>query len=183
MSDKGAVSPKEKEETGKRGRGRPRKHPQVVPSEPSGSPTPKKPRGRPKGSKNKTAKGKRNCEALNGMAETNNNETKTQPIFHADPCEAISDDDQSRSSTFAPLSNSPSPASPASPFTPAPWTCMPVAINPSAGRSKKATDGRLSCVRCGKKSAWKCRKCDVALCLIVDRNCFLDWHDCGVAAM
>uniref|UniRef100_A0A3P9DLJ5 High mobility group protein HMG-I/HMG-Y n=1 Tax=Maylandia zebra TaxID=106582 RepID=A0A3P9DLJ5_9CICH len=55
MSDKGTVSPKEKEATEKRGRGRPRKQPQ----EPSGSPTPKRPRGRPKGSKNKTTgKGK-----------------------------------------------------------------------------------------------------------------------------
>uniref|UniRef100_A0A3B3HUM0 High mobility group protein HMG-I/HMG-Y n=1 Tax=Oryzias latipes TaxID=8090 RepID=A0A3B3HUM0_ORYLA len=51
MSDKGTVSPKEKEAAEKRGRGRPRKQPQ----EPSGSPTPKRPRGRPKGSKNKTA--------------------------------------------------------------------------------------------------------------------------------
>ncbi|KAJ0036222.1 hypothetical protein NQD34_004899, partial [Periophthalmus magnuspinnatus] len=50
MSDKGTVSPKEKEATEKRGRGRPRKQPQ----ESSGSPTPKRPRGRPKGSKNKT---------------------------------------------------------------------------------------------------------------------------------
>uniref|UniRef100_A0A4W6DCS1 High mobility group protein HMG-I/HMG-Y n=1 Tax=Lates calcarifer TaxID=8187 RepID=A0A4W6DCS1_LATCA len=58
MSDKGTVSPKEKEATEKRGRGRPRKQPQ----EPSGSPTPKRPRGRPKGSKNKTTgKGKGLC--------------------------------------------------------------------------------------------------------------------------
>uniref|UniRef100_A0A8C4H650 High mobility group protein HMG-I/HMG-Y n=1 Tax=Dicentrarchus labrax TaxID=13489 RepID=A0A8C4H650_DICLA len=63
MSDKGTVSPKEKEATEKRGRGRPRKQPQ----EPSGSPTPKRPRGRPKGSKNKTAsKGKvSQCSAAN----------------------------------------------------------------------------------------------------------------------
>uniref|UniRef100_A0A665WFL1 High mobility group protein HMG-I/HMG-Y n=1 Tax=Echeneis naucrates TaxID=173247 RepID=A0A665WFL1_ECHNA len=54
-SEEAALSPKEKETTEKRGRGRPRKHPQ----EPSGSPTPKRPRGRPKGSKNKaTGKGK-----------------------------------------------------------------------------------------------------------------------------
>ncbi|KAK0143419.1 High mobility group protein HMG-I/HMG-Y [Merluccius polli] len=53
MSDKGTVSPKEGTE--KKGRGRPRKQPQVKTSdEPSGSPTPKRARGRPKGSKNKT---------------------------------------------------------------------------------------------------------------------------------
>ncbi|TWW56946.1 hypothetical protein D4764_08G0009330 [Takifugu flavidus] len=78
MSDKGTVSPKEKEATEKRGRGRPRKQTEektsdksasvsssspevgrqrpVMPTqEPSGSPTPKRPRGRPKGSKNKTS--------------------------------------------------------------------------------------------------------------------------------
>ncbi|KAL7859601.1 hypothetical protein SRHO_G00147480 [Serrasalmus rhombeus] len=51
MSDtaKDTVTPKDKDGAEKRGRGRPRKHPQ----EPSGSPTPKRPRGRPKGSKNK----------------------------------------------------------------------------------------------------------------------------------
>ncbi|XP_061076791.1 high mobility group protein HMG-I/HMG-Y-like isoform X2 [Conger conger] len=42
-----AVSPKEKDGAEKRGRGRPRKQSK----EPSGSPTPKRPRGRPKGSK------------------------------------------------------------------------------------------------------------------------------------
>uniref|UniRef100_A0A9J8CHD3 High mobility group protein HMG-I/HMG-Y n=1 Tax=Cyprinus carpio carpio TaxID=630221 RepID=A0A9J8CHD3_CYPCA len=52
MSDSGkdTVAPKEKDGAEKRGRGRPRKHPQ---QEASGSPTPKRPRGRPKGSKNK----------------------------------------------------------------------------------------------------------------------------------
>nr|XP_020466419.1 high mobility group protein HMG-I/HMG-Y isoform X2 [Monopterus albus] len=65
MSDKGTVSPKEKEATEKRGRGRPRKQPLVKTSdEPSGSPTPKRPRGRPKGSKNKTTgKGKKTTAA------------------------------------------------------------------------------------------------------------------------
>ncbi|XP_059396619.1 high mobility group protein HMG-I/HMG-Y-like isoform X2 [Carassius carassius] len=54
MSDSGkdTVAPKEKDGAEKRGRGRPRKHPQVQ-QEASGSPTPKRPRGRPKGSKNK----------------------------------------------------------------------------------------------------------------------------------
>lgn len=56
MSDKGTVSPQEKEATEKRGRGRPRKAPQVKSSdEPSGSPVLKRARGRPKGSKNKTS--------------------------------------------------------------------------------------------------------------------------------
>uniref|UniRef100_A0A2R9ADJ2 High mobility group protein HMG-I/HMG-Y n=1 Tax=Pan paniscus TaxID=9597 RepID=A0A2R9ADJ2_PANPA len=45
------ASKQEKEGTEKRGRGRPRKHQK----EPSEVPTPKRPRGRPKGSKNKGA--------------------------------------------------------------------------------------------------------------------------------
>ncbi|KAF1588108.1 High mobility group protein HMG-I/HMG-Y, partial [Eudyptes moseleyi] len=58
----------EKDVSEKRGRGRPRKKPQVcgVPweegpgGEPSEAPTPKRPRGRPKGSKNKaTPKGRK----------------------------------------------------------------------------------------------------------------------------
>ncbi|NWT20412.1 HMGA1 protein, partial [Vireo altiloquus] len=62
----------EKDVSEKRGRGRPRKKPQVLgegglgkeglgtPREPSEAPTPKRPRGRPKGSKNKaTPKGRK----------------------------------------------------------------------------------------------------------------------------
>ncbi|NWX24390.1 HMGA1 protein, partial [Aegotheles bennettii] len=74
MSEPGAKSsqplaPKgEKDVAEKRGRGRPRKKPQVrggttpllsLQQEPSAAPTPKRPRGRPKGSKNKaTPKGR-----------------------------------------------------------------------------------------------------------------------------
>ncbi|NXK40299.1 HMGA1 protein, partial [Piprites chloris] len=56
----------EKDVSEKRGRGRPRKKPQVSPrlfflqQEPSDASTPKRPRGRPKGSKNKaTPKGRK----------------------------------------------------------------------------------------------------------------------------
>ncbi|XDV35270.1 hypothetical protein PO909_005246 [Leuciscus waleckii] len=49
-SEKQTVSVKDKDGVEKRGRGRPRKHPN---KELSGSPTTKRPRGRPKGSKNK----------------------------------------------------------------------------------------------------------------------------------
>ncbi|KAF1484868.1 High mobility group protein HMG-I/HMG-Y, partial [Eudyptula minor novaehollandiae] len=50
----------EKDVSEKRGRGRPRKKPQVCRQEPSEAPTPKRPRGRPKGSKNKaTPKGRK----------------------------------------------------------------------------------------------------------------------------
>ncbi|NXI46499.1 HMGA1 protein, partial [Galbula dea] len=76
MSESGAKSSQplaskgEKDVSEKRGRGRPRKKPQVLCSdhlpllshqqEPSEAPTPKRPRGRPKGSKNKaTSKGRK----------------------------------------------------------------------------------------------------------------------------
>uniref|UniRef100_A0A452E678 High mobility group protein HMG-I/HMG-Y n=1 Tax=Capra hircus TaxID=9925 RepID=A0A452E678_CAPHI len=53
------ASKQEKDGAEKRGRGRPRKQPPVSPGaalkEPSEVPTPKRPRGRPKGSKNKGA--------------------------------------------------------------------------------------------------------------------------------
>ncbi|KAI5623126.1 hypothetical protein C0J50_17380, partial [Silurus asotus] len=43
-----------------------------------------------------------------------------------------------------------------------------------------ASQGRRSCVLCrsqrSKKTPWKCRKCDVALCLQLTRNCFEEWH-------
>nr|XP_023674853.1 piggyBac transposable element-derived protein 4-like isoform X1 [Paramormyrops kingsleyae] len=49
----------------------------------------------------------------------------------------------------------------------------------------KATAGRKTCVYCrmhGRKQAktpWKCRACDVYLCLQPDRNCFEAWHSDG----
>uniref|UniRef100_A0A9J8BAF2 High mobility group AT-hook 1b n=1 Tax=Cyprinus carpio carpio TaxID=630221 RepID=A0A9J8BAF2_CYPCA len=55
-SEKQTVSLKDKDGVEKRGRGRPRKHPK----ESSGSPTAKRSRGRPKGSKNK-GPSKRSC--------------------------------------------------------------------------------------------------------------------------
>ncbi|NWX03917.1 HMGA1 protein, partial [Caloenas nicobarica] len=57
-SSQALASKGEKDVSQKRGRGRPRKKPQPPPllslqQEPSEAPTPKRPRGRPKGSKNK----------------------------------------------------------------------------------------------------------------------------------
>ncbi|XP_055463149.1 high mobility group protein HMG-I/HMG-Y isoform X2 [Meriones unguiculatus] len=62
-SSQALASKQEKDGAEKRGRGRPRKQPPVSPGtalvgsqkEPSEVPTPKRPRGRPKGSKNKGA--------------------------------------------------------------------------------------------------------------------------------
>ncbi|CAB1337675.1 unnamed protein product [Coregonus sp. 'balchen'] len=59
---------------------------------------------------------------------------------------------------------------------------VPVAIANVAEAKDKATAGRRVCQRCkqvDKKrfvTPWKCKACDVALCVIVDRNCFEEWH-------
>ncbi|XP_018534152.1 piggyBac transposable element-derived protein 4 [Lates calcarifer] len=64
----------------------------------------------------------------------------------------------------------------------APEQHLPVAISEQAETSKRASYGRRGCVLCRnsaqKKQAtpWKCQVCDVALCLIADRNCFQEWH-------
>ncbi|XP_028254268.1 piggyBac transposable element-derived protein 4-like [Parambassis ranga] len=58
---------------------------------------------------------------------------------------------------------------------------IPVAIAKVTDASMKATHGRRICQQChllDKRSLtpWKCKSCDVPLCLIVDRNCFEEWH-------
>ncbi|XP_053370298.1 piggyBac transposable element-derived protein 4-like [Clarias gariepinus] len=55
----------------------------------------------------------------------------------------------------------------------------------STNISQIASHGRRTCVFCrkqrSKKSStpWKCRKCDVALCLQLTRNCYEQWHKTG----
>ena len=59
---------------------------------------------------------------------------------------------------------------------------IPVPITVATDASLKATQGRRSFLHChqvDKKrnlTPWKCQSCDVALCLVVDRNCFAEWH-------
>ncbi|XP_028268778.1 piggyBac transposable element-derived protein 4-like [Parambassis ranga] len=58
---------------------------------------------------------------------------------------------------------------------------IPVPITVVTDPSLKATQGRRVCQHCNQDkkrnlTPWKCQSCDVALCLIVDRNCFADWH-------
>ncbi|KAG9269898.1 high mobility group protein HMG-I/HMG-Y-like isoform X1 [Astyanax mexicanus] len=85
MSDsaKDAMSPKDKDGAEKRGRGRPRKHPQVKSSlkyqEDSGSPTAKRPRGRPKGSKNKAAATKAKRAAAAAASESSGGKRRGRP--------------------------------------------------------------------------------------------------------
>ena len=62
--------------------------------------------------------------------------------------------------------------------------CLPVPVTDvsAADPRHKATSGRQYCVNCrthGKRSKtiFKCRSCDVPLCMIADRLCFTEWHD------
>lgn len=57
-----------------------------------------------------------------------------------------------------------------------------VAIVAETDTSQRATQGRRICQYChqvDKKrnlTPWKCKSCDVALCVILNRNCFEKWH-------
>ncbi|XP_033953453.1 piggyBac transposable element-derived protein 4-like [Pseudochaenichthys georgianus] len=65
-----------------------------------------------------------------------------------------------------------------------PASHLPVCIADvkASGISRKATTGRRRCEHCHiqgmrKDTPWKCKQCDVALCLLLDRNCFEAWHE------
>ncbi|GLD59524.1 piggyBac transposable element-derived protein 4-like protein [Lates japonicus] len=59
---------------------------------------------------------------------------------------------------------------------------LPVAVSNQTDPSRRASYGRKTCVYCRQtrqvnlSTPWKCKSCDVALCLIADRNCFEAWH-------
>ncbi|KAK7175582.1 hypothetical protein R3I93_002491 [Phoxinus phoxinus] len=59
---------------------------------------------------------------------------------------------------------------------------VPVPTSDQTEASKKASYGRRQCVNCKQTkqvkqaTPWKCKACDVALCVIPDRNCFEAWH-------
>ncbi|XP_063065572.1 piggyBac transposable element-derived protein 4-like [Engraulis encrasicolus] len=57
--------------------------------------------------------------------------------------------------------------------------CLPVPVvdQLSSDPHLKATQGRRKCVLCGMKTMFKCKACQVALCIIVDRLCFTTWHE------
>ncbi|KAJ8353412.1 hypothetical protein SKAU_G00209790 [Synaphobranchus kaupii] len=65
-----------------------------------------------------------------------------------------------------------------------PEGCFPVAVTNVSNTDprEKATKGRKYCVHClslkrRNKTIYKCRSCDVPLCIIADRLCFTEWHD------
>ncbi|XP_041664718.1 piggyBac transposable element-derived protein 4-like [Cheilinus undulatus] len=59
---------------------------------------------------------------------------------------------------------------------------VPVPTSEQVETSKRASYGRKSCVHCRQtkktiqSTPWKCKACDVALCIIANRNCFEAWH-------
>ncbi|KAK9522077.1 hypothetical protein VZT92_018567 [Zoarces viviparus] len=59
---------------------------------------------------------------------------------------------------------------------------LPVPISDQPDASKRASYGRRTCLHCRQtrqvrlSTPWKCMECDVALCVIADRNCFKEWH-------
>nr|XP_033471259.1 piggyBac transposable element-derived protein 4-like [Epinephelus lanceolatus] len=59
---------------------------------------------------------------------------------------------------------------------------IPVPVSHVEDKGKKATAGRKKFILCRKdrqvqqSTPWKCEMCDVALCLVPDRNCFKEWH-------
>ena len=58
---------------------------------------------------------------------------------------------------------------------------VPVPIVTTSDASRKASKGRLKCKQCRQldnrsDTPWKCQACNVPLCLVVGRNCFLEWH-------
>ncbi|XP_062394122.1 piggyBac transposable element-derived protein 4-like [Sardina pilchardus] len=57
---------------------------------------------------------------------------------------------------------------------------VPVAA-PRPDASKRAASAHMACLMCKidnrkQSTPWKCKVCDVALCLKMDRNCFEKWH-------
>ena len=59
---------------------------------------------------------------------------------------------------------------------------VPISESLTSEKTSKATHGRKNCKLCflvhnkEQKSPWKCGKCNVLLCLQLDRNCFKTWH-------
>ncbi|KAM4635670.1 piggyBac transposable element-derived protein 4-like [Polymixia lowei] len=43
-------------------------------------------------------------------------------------------------------------------------------------KRQRASMGRKQCTVCKKSTPWKCQQCNVGLCLQLDRNCFLQYH-------
>ncbi|CAI5678208.1 unnamed protein product [Oreochromis niloticus] len=44
------------------------------------------------------------------------------------------------------------------------------------GRRHRASLGRKQCTVCKRSTPWKCQQCSVGLCLQLERNCFLEFH-------
>ncbi|XP_029924335.1 piggyBac transposable element-derived protein 4-like [Myripristis murdjan] len=55
---------------------------------------------------------------------------------------------------------------------------FPVPVSPSQGqeKSQRASMGRQRCTLCKRSTPWRCAECGVGLCLQLERNCFLMFH-------
>lgn len=58
---------------------------------------------------------------------------------------------------------------------------IPAACAAEFSSSNRATVGRRRCQLCARigvrnTTPWKCQACDIPLCLMLDRNCFAEWH-------
>lgn len=56
---------------------------------------------------------------------------------------------------------------------------VPLPTSYQSEMNKMASYGRVHCRQTrevNQSTPWKCQDCDVALCLIADRNCFEKWH-------
>ncbi|KAJ8375924.1 hypothetical protein SKAU_G00065040 [Synaphobranchus kaupii] len=60
-----------------------------------------------------------------------------------------------------------------------PQGCFPVTV-----MDVSSSEGRRLCVLClsrkvYNKTTYKCRSCDVPLCMVAERICFTEWHEPG----
>ena len=80
------------------------------------------------------------------------------------------------------LNPNPSPGRPPRSSVRAEHCPVPLTSDHLAKKSSKATFGRKNCKLCSilfkkeQKTPWRCRACDIPLCLQLDRNCFEKWH-------
>ncbi|XP_063079932.1 piggyBac transposable element-derived protein 4-like [Engraulis encrasicolus] len=53
---------------------------------------------------------------------------------------------------------------------------LPVPCSSGHTKDQRASMGRRRCKLCSRNTPWKCDVCDVGLCLVLDRNCFWQYH-------
>ncbi|XP_007548905.1 piggyBac transposable element-derived protein 4-like [Poecilia formosa] len=56
-------------------------------------------------------------------------------------------------------------------------TPVPINAEQKANKARRQCRHCLQVDRLRKDTSWKCKRCDVPLCLLLDRNCFEKWHN------